>query len=149
MNFSNLIKIDQIQININARSKKKALETISQIVSDNYHQYQSNKIFEIFIERERLGSTGIGHGVALPHGRLSGCKKAIGFFVTLVDGVDFDAIDKQKVRFIFALLVPENSTQEHLNILSKLAQFFRREENRKIIEQSTSPEAIYKLLTNL
>ena len=149
MKFSNLIKIDQIQINVKANSKKKVLETISQIVSDCYPQYQNNKVFETFVERERLGSTGIGHGIALPHGRLTGCKEAIGVFISLLEGVDFDAIDKQKVQFIFALLVPENSTKEHLEILSKLAQFFRQEENHKKLSQANSSEEIYNLLSPL
>ncbi|MBE9527508.1 MAG: PTS sugar transporter subunit IIA [Proteobacteria bacterium] len=149
MKFSNLIKIDQIQINVNANSKKKALETISQIISDCYPQYPSNKVFETLVERERLGSTGIGHGVALPHGRLSNCKEAIGIFITLTDGVDFNSVDRKKVKFIFALLVPEDSTQEHLEILSKLAQFFRQEDNLQAIEKSTSIETIYQLFIDL
>ena len=149
MKFSNLIKIDQIQINVNANSKKKALETISQIISDCYPQYPGNKVFETLVERERLGSTGIGHGVALPHGRLSNCKEAIGIFIRLIDGVDFNSVDRKKVKFIFALLVPENSTQEHLEILSKLAQFFRQEDKRQAIEKSTSIETIYQLFIDL
>ena len=149
MKFSNLIKIDQIRINVNAHSKKKALETISQIISDCYPQYSSNKVFETLVERERLGSTGIGHGVALPHARLANCKQAIGIFITLSDAVDFDSIDRQKVKFIFALLVPENSTQEHLEILSQLAQFFSQKDKLKAIENSTSIETIYQLLVNL
>ena len=149
MKLNNLIKIDQIQVNVNAGSKKKVLEIISQIVSDCYPQYQTNIIFETLVGRERLGSTGIGHGVALPHGRLSNCKEPIGVFISLVEGVDFDAIDKKKVQFIFALLVPEDSTQEHLEILAKLAQFFRQEESHKKLSQASSREDIYKIFSNL
>ncbi|MCU7835235.1 MAG: PTS IIA-like nitrogen regulatory protein PtsN [gamma proteobacterium symbiont of Taylorina sp.] len=149
MNFDNLIKIEQIRTNVNASSKKKVLETISQIVSECYPQYQSTKIFETLVERERLGSTGIGHGVALPHGRLSDCKEPIGIFISLTEGVDFDAIDQQDVKLIFALLVPENSTQAHLQILAKLAEFFRQEENRQTLNNAASSESIYQLLINL
>ncbi len=149
MKFSDLIKIDQIQLNLNASSKKKALEIISQIVTDNYPQYQSNKIFETFIERERLGSTGIGHGVALPHARLSDCADTIGIFISLSEGVDFDAIDKQPVKLIFALLIPENSTEEHLQILAGLAAFFRQEDKRQMLDRATSPESVYKLFNTL
>ena len=149
MKFSNLIKVDQIQLNLNASSKKKALEIISQIVTDNYPQYQNNKIFETFIERERLGSTGIGHGIALPHGRLSNCADTIGIFISLSEGVDFDAIDKHPVKLIFALLIPENSTEEHLQILARLAEFFRVDENRHILDNATSTESVYKLFNNI
>ena len=149
MKFGNLIKIDQIQLNSNASSKKKALETISQIVTENYPEYSTNKIFETLIERERLGSTGIGHGVALPHGRLAECTDTIGVFISLSDGIDYDAIDKKPVKLLFALLVPENSTEEHLKILAKLAKFFRQEDNRQTLENATSAESVYNILINL
>ena len=149
MKFSNLIKIDQIQLNLPISSKKKALEAISEIVTENYPEYNTNKVFETLIERERLGSTGIGHGVALPHGRLSDCNDTIGIFISLSSGVDYDAIDRQPVNLLFALLVPENSTQEHLEILAKLAEFFREESNRLKLENATSSETVYNLLINL
>ena len=149
MKFGNLIKIDQIQLNSNASSKKKALETISQIVTENYPEYSTNKIFETLIERERLGSTGIGHGVALPHGRLAECSDTIGVFISLSDGVDYDAIDRKPVKLLFALLVPENSTEEHLKILAKLAEFFRQADNRQTLENATSAESVYNILINL
>lgn len=149
MKFSNLIKIDQVQLNLKASSKKKALEAVGQIVAENYPEYSSNKVFETLIERERLGSTGIGHGVALPHGRLAECTDTIGVFISLSEGIDYDAIDQQPVTLIFALLVPENSTQEHLEILAKLAEFLRNDKNRKNLENATSSETVYNLLFNL
>lgn len=149
MKFGNLIKIDQIQLNTPATSKKKALENISQIITDNYPEYSTTKIFEILIERERLGSTGIGHGVALPHGRLADCSDAIGVFITLEDAIDYDSIDQEPVKFLFALLIPEDSTEEHLQILAKLAEFFREEKNRQVLENATSSETVYNLLINI
>ncbi len=149
MKFGNLIKIDQIQLNCNASSKKKALETISQIVIENYPEYSTSKIFETLIERERLGSTGIGHGVALPHGRLPECTDPVGIFITLSEGVDYDAIDREPVKLLFALLVPENSTEQHLQILAKLAEFFSQKENRQILENAASAETVYNMLLNL
>jgi PTS system nitrogen regulatory IIA component len=149
MKFSNLINIDQIQLNLQVSSKKKVLEAASDIIAENYPEYSSNKIFETLIERERLGSTGIGHGVALPHGRLINGSDTIGVFISLSEGVDYDAIDKQPVTLIFALLVPENSTEEHLEILAKLAGFFRQEKNRQMLENATSSETVYNMLINL
>lgn len=149
MKFSNLVKLDQIQLNLPASSKKKALQAISDITAENYPEYDANKIFELLIERERLGSTGIGHGVALPHGRLKDCQEPIGIFISLAQGVDFDAIDGEPVTLLFALLVPENSTQEHLEILARLADFFRQEKNRQILQNATSPETVYNQLINL
>ncbi len=149
MKFNNLLKLDQIRLNITAGSKKKVLQVISDIVAENYPEYNANKIFELLIERERLGSTGIGRGVALPHGRLPDCQEPIGIFISLAEGVDFDAIDQEPVKLLFALLVPENSTQEHLEILARLADFFRQDKNRQILENATSPETVYNLLINI
>ncbi len=149
MKFNNLLKLDQIRLNITAGSKKKVLQVISDIVAENHPEYNANKIFELLIERERLGSTGIGHGVALPHGRLPDCQEPIGIFISLAEGVDFDAIDQEPVKLLFALLVPENSTQEHLEILARLADFFRQDKNRQILENATSPETVYNLLINI
>lgn len=83
-----------------------------------------DEIFESLIERERLGSTGLGHGVAIPHARLKGREEAIGAFLKLDTGIDFDAIDQQPVDLVFALLVPEHYTDEHLHILANLAEIF-------------------------
>ncbi len=149
MKFNNLLKLDQIRLNITAGSKKKVLQVISDIVAENYPEYNANKIFELLIERERLGRTGIGHGVALPHGRLPDCQEPIGIFISLAEGVDFDAIDQEPVKLLFALLVPENSTQEHLEILARLADFFRQDKNRQILKNATSPETVYNLLINI
>ncbi len=149
MKFSNLIKIDQIQLNLSASSKKKALEAISQIITDNYPEYNTNKVFETLIERERLGSTGIGHGVALPHGRMAECTDAVGVFISLSEGIDYDAIDREPVKLIFALLIPEHSTEEHLQVLARLAEFFRDKNNRQMLENATSAETVYNQLISL
>ena len=149
MKFNHLIKINQIQLNNTASSKKKVLESISHIVNDNYPELSTNKVFETLINRERLGSTGIGHGVALPHGRLSECTETIGIFISLSTAVDYDAIDKEPVKLLFALLVPDHSTEEHLQILAKLAEFFRNKENRQTLNNATSPESVYNILINI
>ncbi|MCK5667047.1 MAG: PTS IIA-like nitrogen regulatory protein PtsN [Thiotrichaceae bacterium] len=149
MKFNHLIKIDHIQLNNSAGSKKKALECISQIVHNNYPELSTHKVFETLIDRERLGSTGIGHGVALPHGRLSECTDTIGVFVSLANGVDYDAIDKQSVKLLFALLVPDHSTKEHLEILAQLAEFFRNKENRQTLINASSAESVYNILINI
>lgn len=146
MKFSNLINIDQILLNSEASSKKKAIEIISQLVNDSFPEYSANEIFDSLICRERLGSTGIGHGVALPHGRLQNCIEPVGIFVTLTEGIDFDAIDRKPVSILFALLVPQDSTEEHLKILARLARFFHQEENRKTLENATSVESVYNIL---
>jgi len=149
MKFNHLIKIDQIQINNSATSKKKALESISQIIHDNYPELSTFKVFDALVEREKLGSTGIDHGVALPHGRLAECNETIAVFITLANPVDYDALDKKPVNLLFSLLIPPHSTEEHLHILAKLAEFFRQKENRINLTNATSVESLYNILINI
>jgi PTS system nitrogen regulatory IIA component len=149
MKYRNLINIDQILLNSEATSRKKAIEIISQLVNDSYPEYAANDIFESFICRERLGSTGIGHRVALPHGRIQNCIDPVGIFITLSEGIDFDAIDREPVNILFALLVPKDSTEEHLKILARLAEFFRQPENRNTLKNATSVESVYNILIKI
>ena len=97
--------------------------------------------------REKLGSTGLGKGIALPHGRLKGAKSALAAFVRLQQPIDYDSIDGSPVNVLFALVVPEESTQEHLEILSRLAEIFSNDETLDKIRESTSRDHIFELLT--
>jgi PTS system nitrogen regulatory IIA component len=149
MNIRNLIKLDRILLNIEANSKKRVLEIISQAVGDTHPEYLAHEVFTSLLNRERLGSTGIGHGVAIPHGRLSDDGDTIGVFVTLNEGINFDSIDNEPVTMLFSLLIPKNSTEEHLKILAKLASFFHIEENRARLMNARSIESVYNIFDDL
>jgi len=124
MHISSLLDQDRIACHQTTTSKKRSLELLSQLLSGALPEFSEGELFDSLVGRERLGSTGLGHGVALPHGRLSGLAAPIGAFVTLETAVDYDAIDNQPVDLLFALLVPEQSTEEHLQILARLAAMF-------------------------
>ncbi len=124
MKITDLITTQRVVCNEKSTSKKRILERLGELIADGQTDCSTRAIFDSLIGRERLGSTGLGHGVALPHGRLSQSRQAIGAFIKLEQGVDFDAIDQQPVDLIFALLVPEHFTDEHLKILSYLAEMF-------------------------
>ncbi len=141
--------MDLIHINVEASSKKRALEIISESIHQSYPNFQVHDIFDHFIQREKLGTTAIGHGIALPHTKLENNEKTIGVYISLKNPIDFDAIDHTQVKILFALLVPQHSTQIHLDILSTLANFFRNENNRKAILNAQSKETIYNLLTKI
>lgn len=149
MNIKDLIAPERIACNASANSKKRALELLGNLLSHGADQeINEDRIFEHLIERERLGSTGLGHGVAIPHARIQGQHTAIGAFIKLENGVDFDAIDNQPVDLLFALLVPEHFTDEHLEILAQLAEMFG---NSRICEQlraSKDQQKILELLTH-
>jgi PTS system nitrogen regulatory IIA component len=124
MQLNDLLTPKRIAVGMAASSKKRVLEKISSLVQGDSLELGRDAVFRALVERERLGSTGIGNGIALPHGRLKGLRSPIGAFATLAREMDFDAIDGKPVRIIFALLVPENANEEHLQILSTLAATF-------------------------
>ena len=148
MNINDLISPDRVECNLNASSKKRALEQLSDLLARSSGNLSAEEIFESLVERERLGSTGLGHGVAIPHARLTGREEATGAFIKLNHGVDFDAVDKQPADLLFALLVPEHFTDEHLEILSELARIFDNEKFRRQLRDATDPVQIYDLLSH-
>ncbi len=132
-----------------ASSKKRLLEKLSALLHEDEPELNAQAAFHALIERERLGSTGIGEGVALPHGRLKGLTRAVGAFATLENEMDYDSIDHKPINMVFALLVPENANEEHLRILSGLAGLFRNELFRQELLQARSPEELYSRLARL
>jgi len=124
MQLTDLLVPERISCDNNASSKKRVLELLSEMIAVGQDTLDKTEVFDSLLSRERLGSTGLGHGVAIPHGRLKESDKTIGAFIKLQDGIDYDAMDHQPVDLLFALLVPEQSTDEHLQLLAKLAEMF-------------------------
>jgi PTS system nitrogen regulatory IIA component len=123
-------------------SKKRVLEQASELISAQSPDLDSEQIFAGLIGRERLGSTGLGQGIAVPHARLDNLKEAHACLVKLNEGVNYDAVDKQSVDLIFALFIPEESTEEHLQILAALARIFSQKPVTDKIRNSSSAEEI-------
>jgi len=148
MNISDIISPDRVVCDFDATSKKRALEQLSDMIaSDSSPNLLPKDVVESLIARERLGSTGIGYGVAIPHGRIKNTDHAIAAFAKLHEGIDFDAADNQNVDLLFALLVPEDSTNEHLQLLAQLAEMFSDEEFRTKLRATKDRQAIYNLLS--
>jgi len=148
MHLSELLTPDRIACNLPAQSKKRALEELSELISHADPMVTTNEVFDSLLARERLGGTGVGYGVAIPHGRLKNTEKTIAAFISLQDAIDFDALDNQRVDLLFALIVPENSTQEHLQILASIAGMFNDEATREKLRQATSSEELYQLISD-
>ncbi|QKT02915.1 PTS IIA-like nitrogen regulatory protein PtsN [Ectothiorhodospiraceae bacterium 2226] len=147
MRVGDLITIERVAANAeDVTSKKKALERLSELLAQGEDDISRTEVFDSLIARERLGGTGLGHGVALPHGRVKNNRKTRGAFIQLIEGVDFDAIDQQPVDLLFALLVPEESTEEHLRVLAQLAEMFSSREFRERLREARTSEALYRLL---
>lgn len=124
MDITRLITPSRVVCDAPVASKKRALELLGELLAGDDQEPNAAAVFDSLIGRERLGSTGLGHGVALPHGRMAQIEHAQGAFIKISDGVDFDAVDQQPVNLVFALLVPEHFTDEHLKILAYLAEMF-------------------------
>lgn len=147
MRISDILTSERIICNVNLSSKKAALETLSGLIASASIQVNEQEVFNSLLSRERLGGTGLGNGIALPHGRLKDGLSTIAAFIKLKQGVDYDALDHQPVDLIFALLVPEHSTEEHLQVLARLAEMFNKPEFLAQLRREESKEAIYGLLT--
>ena len=107
-----------------------------------------SQIFSCMLERERLGSTGVGHGVAIPHSRMEGVEQAIVAIAVLENGVDYDAIDGEDVDILFALLVPQECTEEHLQILASAAEMFSDADLCSTLREAKDSDTIYQAIAN-
>lgn len=115
---------DRILCRHASSSKKKTIETMSELLAHSMPGGARQTVFEALLRRERLGSTGLGKGIALPHGRIAALQSPLAAVATLQSGVDFDALDGEPVNIVFALAMPENCNDQHLQILASLAEMF-------------------------
>ena len=146
MKIASLLNPDRIICDVEANSKKRSLEILSETLANDDPGIMSNKVFESLLNREKLGSTGLGHGVALPHGRSDQFTEARLAVIKLDQGIDYDAPDSEPVDLLFALVVPDNATEEHLKILALLAAMFKEDETRAQLREAKSPEDIMQLI---
>lgn len=128
-------------------SKKRLFETIAGIISEDQLPLSQDEVFSQLIAREKLGSTGLGHGIAIPHCRAANCSHPLGTLLTLDEPIDFDAPDDQPVDILFVLLVPEEANQQHLEILSGLARLFSQQEFCASLRAARDSESLYKAAT--
>ncbi len=147
MQISEILSSDSILCGQTSTSKKTALEELSKLLADKDTSLSYIEVFDCLVAREKLGSTGLGNGIAIPHGRLKGGKKTIAAFMQLQHGIEYDAVDEAPVDLLFALLVPEDSTDEHLQTLSHLAEMFSNTETLEQLRSGLTADGIYKILT--
>lgn len=124
MNITNLLSPERVACRDDVGSKKRLLEQLGELLAGSSPGLSPHEIFDALLSREKLGSTGLGKGVAIPHGRMAGLDQPVCALIKLGTAVDFDTSDGQPVDLVFALLVPENSTEEHLQVLSTIAEIF-------------------------
>jgi len=145
--IAKLLPPANVVVGLEASSKKRAFEQAG-LLFENNHGIGRSTVFDSLFAREKLGSTGLGQGIAIPHGRIKGLKDALGAFIRLAEPVPFDAPDGQPVSLLFFLLVPEQATQAHLDILSELAQLFSEKSSRDGLREAPDAAAVAALLAN-
>jgi PTS system nitrogen regulatory IIA component len=147
LTIDNILALELTLCKVPASSKKRVLEFIAEQIHQHNDSLGEVQIFNNLIARERLGSTGIGQGIAIPHCRLEGLEHVIGVLMTLEEAVEFDAIDNQPVDLVFALVVPKEATSEHLELLSQLAEKFNERTFCDRLRQCEDAGTLYQRMT--
>ena len=145
--IAKLLPPTNVILDLDVSSKKRVFEQVG-LLFENNHQIARSQVFDSLFAREKLGSTGLGQGVAIPHGRVKGLRDAVAAFVKMQNPIPFDAPDGLPVNFIFVLLVPERATDMHLQLLGELAQMFSDKAFRDQLQNTDDPVAIHKLFAD-
>ena len=146
MEINDLISSGQVVANLHATSKKQVLQELSRRTADITGLHE-RAIFDTLMERERLGTTGVGNGIAIPHGKLPDIDRLYGLFARLEQPVDFQAIDERPVDLIFLLLAPESAGADHLKALAKVSRLLRDGATCEKLRGTDTGEALYAILT--
>jgi PTS system nitrogen regulatory IIA component len=146
MDIADLISPAAVVARLRVGSKKQLLQELAKRAAE-LSGFAERQIFDILLERERLGSTGVGNGIAIPHGRLPGLTRLHGLFARVEPAVDFDAVDEQPVDLVFLLLAPEGAGADHLKALARVSRLLRDRQVCEKLRGAESADALYALLT--
>jgi len=145
--ISKILPLENILVDAESGSKKRVFERVG-LLFENSQSIARSQVFDSLFAREKLGSTGLGQGVAIPHGRIKNLRDAVAAFVKTDNPIPFDAPDGAPVDMIFVLLVPERATDLHLQLLGELAQMFSNADFREQLLASDDPAAIHQMFTD-
>lgn len=143
MRVRELLSPDRTLFDIEGSSKKRLFDQAATLIAGSCPEMAEQDIFDALIARERLGSTGIGEGIAIPHCRMASCEKPVGLLISLRRPIDFESVDARPVDLVFFLLVPEQNPEQHLKTLSHLAALFNEPAFRNALRNSTSADNLY------
>ena len=146
MDINELISAQSVIPNLRASSKKQALQDLARRAADITGLHE-RAIFDVLMERERLGTTGVGNGIAIPHGKMANLDRLYGLFARLEHSVDFQSIDEQPVDLIFLLLAPESAGADHLKALARVSRLLRDGSVCEKLRGTNDAEALFALLT--
>jgi PTS system nitrogen regulatory IIA component len=147
VDISDILVSDAVVIDLRAGSKKHVLQELARLAAGQTSLHE-RRIFDVLLERERLGTTGVGDGVAIPHGRIGEVDHITGLFARLKEPVDFDAVDGKPVDLLFLLLAPEQAGADHLKALSKISRLLRDKDKCEKLRGAKSADAVYAVLAS-
>lgn len=148
MLIGDLLTQERIRFDVQSSSKKRLLELISKELARNSESLSEREVFESLCARERLGSTGLGNGVAIPHGRVKGSETVQASFIRLKKPLPFDAVDGKPVDLLFAMTVPEECNEDHLKLLAQVAELFGDPDLLEKLRQAENSGALLQLLSS-
>jgi nitrogen PTS system EIIA component len=147
MNITDLLQPAAVIASLKVQGKKQLLQELAARAAQLVRQ-SDRKIFETLMERERLGTTGVGQGIAIPHGRLADLTNIVGVFARLETPIDYDAVDHQPVDLVFMLLAPEGAGADHLKALARVSRLLRNQTATEKLRAAKTQEALYAILTD-
>ena len=147
MNITDILKKEFVIEKLESRTKREVLTELSEIFFRGNIKVDYDTMVEVLLEREKLGSTGIGGGIAIPHGKLAGLENLIVSFGRSEDGIDFDSMDGKPVHIFFLLMAPENSAGQHLKVLAKISRMLKDNSFKTDLMKAASAEDLYRTIT--
>ncbi len=144
MKILDIVREELILADLKAVSKKEAIEEMAALAARYDERLSLEPLLDVLLEREKLGSTGIGDGVAIPHGKIAGIDEVIAVFARSAEGIDFESMDNKKAYLFFLLVAPENSTGDHLKALAKISRLMKEPQFRMDLMEAKSKEEILR-----
>ncbi len=148
MKIRDILTLPCISMNWQGKSKKRVIEKASELIDQHNATIKSSELLPALLAREKLGSTGVGNGIALPHCRLESCTASVSAFIRLDIPVDFDALDNKPVDLLFVLVVPKEDNEEYLELLRDMAYYLRDESVQKELRKCEDVQSLYHKLTS-
>lgn len=147
ISLHNYLDAALIDVQTDISSRKKLLQEMARLLTLPLdHETRERDIYHLLLEREKLGNTGVGNGVAIPHSRCDSAHKAVIAIITLAEAIDYDSLDRQPVDVAFGLLVPQNATQEHLNLLADIARLMSDDANKAQLSAAKTANQVIELI---
>lgn len=148
MKINEILTLETILAEVKADNKENSIKELAEFLCQNHAIADKSELVRVLLEREKLGSTGIGENVAIPHAKMKGLKKIIAAFGISKNGVEFDSLDQKPVNFIFVLVAPENATGIHLKALAKISRLLKNSEFKSNLLKASTREDVYNIILN-